>query len=450
MGLYFMDSLVVKIYFFVKYLVPVLIIAGVIFYLSSQAGLGDIENNVIEMFLRKGAHFTEYGLLAFFTWRLFYNGWKFFAISAFWISLILATLYACSDEWHQTFVTDRSGKLIDVLVDFLSIFIVLQFVLFFVKRKIKQPIVKNSILIIVGVLSFLGVVGAMTWQSYVNSKVAVNANNKVNNDIVETIDLDISRKNQQKDRQQDEVSGNNLEKEADEKKNTNDTLIITEKKTLPEKIKHKVPFMVQSPFAKWDELHEEACEESGLIMLKYYNDTLVDNFDLESSRHKFSLNKKIIGEDSFIILKNVAEEEIQKLVKYQVEKYGDFYDTDVKTNKEIGEEYFGLKNLKIIKDFKIADLKRELAKGNIILVPTAGRELKNPYFSGLGPLYHNLVITGYNDRKNVFITNDPGTRKGENYEYNQELLYNAIHDFPGDINKILEGPKRAIVLISEQ
>ena len=33
------------------------------------------------------------------------------------ISLIIAFLYACSDEYHQTFVRDRGGQFRDVLID---------------------------------------------------------------------------------------------------------------------------------------------------------------------------------------------------------------------------------------------------------------------------------------------------------------------------------------------
>lgn len=424
--LYRMNSLTTKVYFFVKYLIPVLVTAGIIFYLSDQANLGSWMSNPKETILRKLAHFTEYGILAFFVWRLFYNGWRFFLGASFWLALCLTTLFAGSDELHQSFVQGRNGSLIDVVVDFLSIFIILQVMLFFVKRKLKQSIARNIALIIVGILSFLGVVGMMTWQTYKDIEVRSS--------VTEVYDIS-------------SVSENRIAEDG----GLASVLEETETKVvvLPKKVENKVPFMVQSPFAKWDELHEESCEEASLIMLKYYNDTLVDNFDLALNKNKFSLNKKMIGKDSFIILKNVAEEEIQKIVKYQIEKYGDFHDTDAQITKEIGVEYFKLDNLKIIEDFKIIDLKKELAQGSIILVPTAGRELKNPYFSGAGPLYHNLVITGYNDAKNTFITNDPGTRRGENYEYKQQLLYNAIHDFPGDKNKILQGKKRAVLMIAD-
>jgi hypothetical protein len=43
-------------------------------------------------------------------------------------------------------------------------------------------------------------------------------------------------------------------------------------KNMPEKILISVPFASQAPFAVWDEIHEEACEEASLVMVKYYLD----------------------------------------------------------------------------------------------------------------------------------------------------------------------------------
>ena len=439
-----MSKLYNSIKFLIQYLIPVFGMAGIIFYLSAQPGLGDIENNTIEMFLRKGAHFTEYGLLTFFAWRLFYNGWNFSKLSAFWIVFILVTLYAGSDEFHQTFVEGRSGKIIDVVVDFFSIFVTLQVLLFIVQRKIK-----NIVLALVGFACFIGLTTGMAWESYERGNNLEKE--KIKNGKEKNIGNNSNKEDQGNQKNLETLDtikkgvkvNNNEEKETSIKEGSDfikkDTIDkdIIRANNLPDKIVYDVPFTTQSPFARWNELHEEACEEASLIMLKYYNDKM----------KRPGLVK---------LSKEIAEEEIQKLVKYQIKKYGDFYDTDVKTTKQIGEDFYKLNNLKIIENFTIEDLKKELARGNIILIPTAGRELGNQNFTPPGPLYHNLVIIGYDDKatvdsagrksKGVFITNDPGTRNGKNYKYNQEILYQAIHDFPGDINKISQGSKRGIVL----
>ena len=97
-----------------------------------------------------------------------------------------------------------------------------------------------------------------------------------------------------------------------------------------------------------------------------------------------------------------------------------------------------LKKIEIVKDFTKEDLKKYLTRG-LIIVPTAGRELGNPNFTLPNPLYHYLVLIGYNGDN--IITNDPGIKRGENYIYNIDVLYNVIHDFPGSKKRFLKGKK---------
>ena len=63
----------------------------------------------------------------------------------------------------------------------------------------------------------------------------------------------------------------------------------------------------------------------------------------------------------------------------------------------------------------------------MIIIPAAGRLLGNPYFQTPGPIYHMLVIRGYNATE--FITNDPGTKRGDGFKYKYQTLINAIHDW---------------------
>jgi len=55
-----------------------------------------------------------------------------------------------------------------------------------------------------------------------------------------------------------------------------------------------------------------------------------------------------------------------------------------------------------------------------------------------------LVLTGY-DRKR-FVTNDPGTRRGQGYEYKYDVLLEAIHDWTGVKEEIATGQKRFLIL----
>lgn len=193
--------------------------------------------------------------------------------------------------------------------------------------------------------------------------------------------------------------------------------VATEK--LPDKIKIDVPFVSQAPFGIWDEYHEEACEEAALLMLVHF------------------LNKDILDKDS-------AEKELQALIAFQIKNYGDYKDSNVAQTIRLAEDFYGLKNLKAVYDFSLEEMKKYLAQGQPVIVPTAGRLLKNPNFTSPGPWYHNLVLVGF--EKGAIITNDPGTRKGEGYRYEEKLLYSAIHDFTGDKEKIETGRKAMIVV----
>ena len=66
--------------------------------------------------VRKGAHFSIYAILGIFIFLLVkeYN----FSMKKCIVTAIIASfIYACSDEFHQTFVSGRSGELRDILID---------------------------------------------------------------------------------------------------------------------------------------------------------------------------------------------------------------------------------------------------------------------------------------------------------------------------------------------
>lgn len=233
-------------------------------------------------------------------------------------------------------------------------------------------------------------------------------------------------------------------------KSPEEIALITEKaledEIIPTRHFNKVVFTSQAPYAKWDDLHDEACEEASLIMAHHY----------------------LIGTEKLEI--KTAEEEIQKMVAFQENYFGSHKDLDAEESIELAEKFYNEKyqlieleseensaekdsveisendSEPIVNQEKIDYLKKELSKGNLFIIPAAGQELGNPYFREPGPLYHILVITGYDDDKKEFITNDPGTRRGERYAYSYEVLWNAIHDFPGKKTDILTGAKNVILV----
>ena len=89
------------------YWLPVLLWAGVIFALSSIPSLGT-GLGAWDTILRKGAHLTEYAILALLLVR---------ALGREAPSLALGVLYAASDELHQSFVRGRHASPVDVAID---------------------------------------------------------------------------------------------------------------------------------------------------------------------------------------------------------------------------------------------------------------------------------------------------------------------------------------------
>ena len=86
---------------------PVLLWAGVIFALSSIPSLGT-GLGTWDLVLRKGAHMTEYAVLAALLLR---------ALEREVPTLTLGVLFAASDELHQAFVRGRHAALLDVAID---------------------------------------------------------------------------------------------------------------------------------------------------------------------------------------------------------------------------------------------------------------------------------------------------------------------------------------------
>lgn len=139
-----------------RYLFIVLGIMGVIFFLShtpgeesaKQSGLivtllsylpikiDESNINILTLIIRKGAHMTEYFLLTLSLVKYFksvqYEVKLQWSKIYFW-SGIIAFLYACSDEFHQTFIPGRAGLFTDVLVDSVGIIFALITVFGFMK-----------------------------------------------------------------------------------------------------------------------------------------------------------------------------------------------------------------------------------------------------------------------------------------------------------------------------
>jgi len=191
---------------------------------------------------------------------------------------------------------------------------------------------------------------------------------------------------------------------------------------VPDSINNYVPYTSQAPFANWDKLHDEACEEASLAMAHYY----LDKRD--------------------VVLSKEAEKDIQFIASKT--KGGGIPDLTVEEVNQAAKDLYGYSNWKIVDKPTLQQIEIELAKGNLIIIPLAGREIGNPYYRSPGPLYHMLVISGYDNKKGIFITQDPGTKRGKNFEYKFNTLLKANHDaMGGDEHNIDQGPAKILVVV---
>lgn len=121
--------------FFLFYL-PLFIWMGVIFAFSAYRGYAPHSGELPwgQWLLRKGAHVLEYAVLALCIFRVVWWHLRDRAFLVFFVTGFFSLLYAITDEIHQYFVPLRQGKLSDVLIDCLGIFLTL-LVLFVLWRK---------------------------------------------------------------------------------------------------------------------------------------------------------------------------------------------------------------------------------------------------------------------------------------------------------------------------
>lgn len=75
----------------------------------------------VDWIIRKGAHVTEYAILALLAYRAFRFGRPNFQHSYPAATLLLGAIYAASDEYHQSFFPSRGASVMDVLIDILGV-----------------------------------------------------------------------------------------------------------------------------------------------------------------------------------------------------------------------------------------------------------------------------------------------------------------------------------------
>ncbi len=92
---------------------------ALIYAASDRPDLRVSDDDLLDFVLRKTAHVVVFGVLVVLIERALHGeglSWRW-SIPTAWLATFA---YACSDEWHQTFVEGRSGQVSDVGFDMLG------------------------------------------------------------------------------------------------------------------------------------------------------------------------------------------------------------------------------------------------------------------------------------------------------------------------------------------
>jgi len=162
----------------------------------------------------------------------------------------------------------------------------------------------------------------------------------------------------------------------------------------------RMGFYSQAPFAKWDNLHQEACEEASLLMVHYW----LTGQSPTLTQHELNIQNMVKWEAENSFPESINHQQIISVAKRYLNI--DLVEVDLK---------------------KAPDAQNILDSGRPLIVAASGKDLHNPYFRNGGPLYHMLVIIGYDNGN--FITMDPGTRHGNHYQYREDIILGAIADW---------------------
>ncbi len=188
-------------------------------------------------------------------------------------------------------------------------------------------------------------------------------------------------------------------------------------------VKLQVPFTHQAPFGDWDDKRQQdGCEEASSLMAI-----------------KWAQSEELTKEE--------ALEKITEISDWLLEKYKEYRDiSSANTIDWIIKDYFNYPKAALKMDVTVNDIIYELEQGNLIITPMNGQIMHNPYYTLPGPPRHMVVIIGYDADREIFITNDPGTRNGKNYEYDAKLLFDAIRDYPTGYHEIINSIEKNMIV----
>ena len=117
---------------FLWYHLPVILYAAAILAVSSMTNLSPPQVRLIA--IDKLAHFLEYAVFAYITFRSFSHLGKTFSPSlSYLLTILFVSLFAVGDEYFQSFIPGRVMDATDLLTDIFGAFLVTTF--FWLRRR---------------------------------------------------------------------------------------------------------------------------------------------------------------------------------------------------------------------------------------------------------------------------------------------------------------------------
>lgn len=103
-----------------NYLLPPVLWMAIIFTFSSFQTPMSSEFFLTDFLIKKTIHAIEYAFLWTLSYRALKNTTELKTRVLIIVAIAITVLYAALDEWHQTFVPSRTGRLRDVGIDTLG------------------------------------------------------------------------------------------------------------------------------------------------------------------------------------------------------------------------------------------------------------------------------------------------------------------------------------------
>ncbi len=147
-----------------------------------------------------------------------------------------------------------------------------------------------------------------------------------------------------------------FDKQVSEQKETKTETTVDKPRTIPPSVYIHAPFYSQAPDGNRNLPWSMLCSEANLVLAAY------------------AIKGKELTKEQFI-------EDMFAMIPIQENAFGTYFSIPMRDLKSLYDTmYPHAGNAWILENPSLEDMKSELAKGNLIIAPTAGRLLKNPFF----------------------------------------------------------------------